>query len=46
MLIEAQAPEVRGAIEQAILQGAERYSVDAGAIMLRWPALLTVSRRA
>ena len=46
MLIEAQAPEVRAAIEQAILQGAERYSVDAGAIMLRWPALLTVSRRA
>ena len=46
MLIEAQAPEVRATIEQAILQGAERYSVDAGAIMLRWPALLTVSRRA
>jgi hypothetical protein len=46
MLIEAQVPEVRAAIEQAILQSAERYSVDAGAIMLRWPALLTVSRRA
>ena len=46
MLIEAQAPEVRAAIERAILRGAERYRVDAGGVMLRWPALLTVSRRA
>ena len=29
MPIEAQAPEVRAAIEQAIRQGVERYSVDA-----------------
>jgi hypothetical protein len=45
-LIEAQAPEVRTAVEHAILKGAERYRVDAGAITLRWPALLTASRRA
>jgi SAM-dependent methyltransferase len=46
MLIEAQAPEARAAIEQAIVQGAERYRVDTGGVMLRWPALLTMSRRA
>lgn len=46
MLIEAQAPEARAAIEQAILEGAEGYRVDGGGIMLRWPALLTVCRRA
>ncbi|GGC73601.1 SAM-dependent methyltransferase [Siccirubricoccus deserti] len=46
MLIKAQAPEARGAIERAILEGAERYRADAGGIVLRWPALLTVARRA
>jgi hypothetical protein len=46
MLIEAQTPEVRAAVEQAILRGAERYRQDGGSIMLRWPALLTVAQRA
>ena len=46
MLIEAQAPEVRAAIDRAILDGAERYRQDTGRIVLRWPALLTVAARA
>jgi hypothetical protein len=45
MLIEAQAPEARAAIERAILRGAERYRADEGRIVLRWPALLTMARR-
>jgi hypothetical protein len=46
MLIEAQRPEVRDAIEQAILRGAERYRREEGRIVLRWPVLLTTARRA
>jgi ubiquinone/menaquinone biosynthesis C-methylase UbiE len=45
MLIEVQAAEVRKLIEQAILQGAERYRQQEGSIRLKWPALLTVARR-
>jgi hypothetical protein len=45
MLIEAQTPEVRDAIERAILRGAERYRRDDGSIVLRWPALLTAAQR-
>lgn len=45
MLIEAQAPEVRAAIERDLLRGAERY-VQNGRVVLRWPALLTTARRA
>jgi len=46
MLIEAQTPEVRATIEQAILRGAERHKQGDGSIVLRWPALLTAARRA
>lgn len=45
MLIEMQTPEVRAAIERAILGGAERYRRGDGSIVLRWPALLTAARR-
>lgn len=45
MLIEAQTPEIRQAIEQAILSGAERYRQKEGPILLKWPALLTIARR-
>ncbi|GAA0594116.1 hypothetical protein GCM10009416_35620 [Craurococcus roseus] len=45
MLIEAQAPEARAAVERAILRGAERYRQGGGGIVLRWPALLTAARR-
>jgi hypothetical protein len=46
MMIDAQRPETRRAIEQAILTGAERYRRPGGEIVLRWPALLTVATRA
>jgi SAM-dependent methyltransferase len=46
MLIEAQVPGVRSAIERAILEGADGYRSPDGAVVLRWPALLTVARRA
>jgi hypothetical protein len=45
MLIEAQTPEIRQAIEQSILSSAERYRRREGPILLKWPALLTVARR-
>lgn len=45
MLIEAQTPAIRQAIEQAILRGSERYRQRAGNIVLKWPALLTTARR-
>jgi hypothetical protein len=45
MLIEAQTPEVRQAIEQAILRGSERYRQPAGNIVIKWPALLATARR-
>jgi hypothetical protein len=45
MLIDAQAPEARTAVERAILAGAERHRGPEGGIVLRWPALLTVARR-
>jgi hypothetical protein len=44
MLIEAQTPEIRQAIEHAILRGSERYR-RAGNIVINWPALLTTARR-
>jgi SAM-dependent methyltransferase len=46
MLIEAQVPEARDAIERAILRGAERHKQGGGSIVIRWPALLTAARRA
>lgn len=46
MLIEAQTPEVRQAIERAILRGSERYRQPSGNIVIKWPALLTSARRA
>ena len=45
MLIEAQTPETRQVIEQAILRGSERYRQRAGNIVIKWPALLTTARR-
>jgi hypothetical protein len=45
MLIEAQTPEIRQSIEQAILLNSERYRQRAGNIVLKWPALLTIARR-
>jgi SAM-dependent methyltransferase len=45
MLIEAQTPETRQAIEQAILTGSERYRQGKAGIQLKWPALLTIARR-
>ncbi len=45
MLIEAQTPEIRQAIEQAILRGSERYRQREGTIVIKWPALLTIARR-
>jgi SAM-dependent methyltransferase len=45
MLIEAQTPKIRQAIEQAILRGSERYRQRAGNIVIKWPALLTTARR-
>lgn len=45
MLIEAQTPEARAAIDQAILGGAERHRRENGSVVLRWPALLTATRR-
>ena len=45
MLIDAQMPEARSAIEQAIVQGAERYRRDERKVVLQWPALLTAARR-
>lgn len=45
MMIDAQTPETRSAVEGAILRGAERYRRPGGDIVLRWPALLTVARR-
>ena len=45
MVIEAQTPETRQAIEQAILRGSERYRQRAGNIVIKWPALLTTARR-
>jgi hypothetical protein len=45
MLIEAQTPETRQAIEQAILRGSERYRQRTGNIVIKWPALLTTARR-
>jgi hypothetical protein len=45
MVIEAQTPEIRHAIEQSILRGSERYRQRAGNILIKWPALLTTARR-
>ena len=45
MVIEAQTPETRQAIERAILRGSERYRQRAGNIVIKWPALLTTARR-
>ncbi len=45
MLIEAQTPETRQAIEQAILRGSERYRQRTGNIVIKWPALLAIARR-
>jgi hypothetical protein len=45
MVIDAQTPEIRQAIEQAILRGSERYRRRAGNIVIKWPALLTIARR-
>jgi SAM-dependent methyltransferase len=45
MLIEAQTPEIRQAIEKAILRGSERYRQPSGNIVIKWPALLTTARR-
>jgi hypothetical protein len=44
MLIEAQTPAIRQAIEQAIQRGSERYRQRAGNIVLKCPALLTTAR--
>jgi len=44
MLIDAQTPETRQAIEQAILRGSEGYRQREGNILLKWPALLTTAR--
>ncbi|MCB4821489.1 class I SAM-dependent methyltransferase [Roseicella aerolata] len=46
MIIEAQAPEARAQVEQAVLRGAERYARDGRTVTLRWPALLTMAGRA
>lgn len=45
MLIDAQTPEIREAIDRAILHGSERYRQRAGNIVIKWPALLTTARR-
>jgi ubiquinone/menaquinone biosynthesis C-methylase UbiE len=45
MLIEAQTPETRRAIEEAILRGSERYRQRDGRILLKSAALLTTARR-
>ena len=47
MLIEAQTPETRQAIEQAIPRGfGKRYPRQrTGNIVIKWPALLTTARR-
>jgi SAM-dependent methyltransferase len=45
MLIQAQTPEIRQAIEQAIIHGSERYRQQDGGVVLKWPALLTIARR-
>lgn len=46
MVVEAQAPEAKARIEQAIPRGAEGYQQDDGNVVLRWPASVTVAERA